>query len=186
MANTGIATENFILRQAQAKDCVAIRSVAQITWEATYAESVLKTNRTRMIATSYSDFALQRAFRREGHDNWFWVAESCPDQKIIGFAEVSIRSQSPHEAELTRIYVLPDWQRQGLGRSLVESLTAELKAMPGPLRPPRLFLAVAAHNQSAIAFYEQRGFQHKRDFEANLPGQVLAMREYVLSIDNNG
>src|SRR5689334_13776186 len=85
--------QNFIVRQARIADIKAIREVAHVTWEATYAESVLETNRMRVIANSYSDAALRRAFRRDGRDNWFWVAEATnsPKPAVIGFAEISLR-----------------------------------------------------------------------------------------------
>ncbi len=178
-----ISQQNYILRRARAADSAAIRAVAEVTWEATFAQSVREDNRARVIATSYSDEALRRAFRRIGRDNWFWVAESGQSHRaIIGFAEVSRRSSPYPDAELTRIYVLPGWQRQGIGQALLTTLLTELQALQPDLRPPRLFLAVAAHNQNAITFYEQRGFQHNRNFQANLPGQTLDMQEYVIEV----
>lgn len=181
-ASTG--QQNFIVRRARIADIKAIREVAHVTWEATYAESVSENNRARVIAHSYSDAALRRAFRRDGRDNWFWVAETTTDAipAVIGFAEITLREGLHPDAELTRIYVLPQWQRHGIGRAMLDALLRELKTLPPELRPPRLFLAVAAHNQRAIAFYEQRGFRHYREFQANLPGQMLAMQEYVIEV----
>ena len=86
------------------------------------------------------------------------------------------------DGELTRIYVKPDWQQHGVGRALVEALLADFRALPLSLKPPRLYLSVAADNQAAIHFYEKRGFQHSRDFQANLPGQRLAMCEYMIEV----
>ncbi|HEX2914047.1 MAG TPA: GNAT family N-acetyltransferase [Chloroflexia bacterium] len=183
-AETG--QQKFILRPARTSDIKAIREVARITWNITYAHSVSPSNRERVIASSYSDSSLRRSFSREGRDNWFWVAETPgnPDQpsQIVGFADIAVRPGAQPHAELTRIYVLPEWQRQGVGKALIDALLAELRALRPELRPPRLYLSVAAHNRQAIAFYEQRGFRHNRDFQASLPMQLLDMQEYVLDI----
>lgn len=173
----------FRLRPANLADTGRIQAVASVTWEATYTEIVLPEVRASFISNSYSDQSLRISISREGQDNWFWVAESTdPDHEMIGFAQVYLRPTIAPDAELTRIYVLPAWQKKGVGNALLEALIQELRALRPGLRPPRLYLSVAAENHQAIAFYEQRGFQFKSDFEANLPGQKLAMQEFVLEI----
>ena len=187
----------FRLRRALPEDSAAIRQVATETWNITYAQTVRSSNRERVISQSYSDTSLRRALRRADRDSWFWVVEqvqvdietevetetiSTSEPRLIGFAEVILRPGSQPDAELTRIYVLPEWQQRGVGRALVETLLSTLRQLEGDLRPPRLWLSVEAHNSRAIAFYERRGFQFFRDFYANLPGQLLDMQEYVLDI----
>jgi ribosomal protein S18 acetylase RimI-like enzyme len=120
-----------------------------------------------------------------GQDNWFWVAEVIPTgstPEIIGYAQVYLRPSIAPDAELTRIYLLPSWQNKGIGKALLEAIIEELRALRPGLRPPRLWLSVAAENYPAIRFYERRGFQRKKDFEANLAGQTVPMQEYVLEI----
>ncbi len=175
----------FGLRRATFKDSSAIRQVATQTWEVTYAQTVRSSNRERVISQSYSDAALRRTFRRANLDSWFWVVEAETEAEppaIIGFAEVILRPGPHPDAELTRIYVLPDWQGQGPGRALLETIVTTLRQLDPDLRPPRLWLSVEAHNARAKTFYEQRGFQFTRNFFANLPGQLLEMQEYVLEI----
>jgi ribosomal protein S18 acetylase RimI-like enzyme len=173
----------FRLRPARLAETGPVRAVARETWEATYAEILRPSVRATFITNSYSNEALRQSFSREGQANLFWVAEETgPNPRIIGFAEVYLRPSLAPDAELTRIYVLPAWQKKGVGKALLEALIQELRALRPGLRPPRLWLSVAAENHQAIAFYEQRGFQFNSDFEANLPGQTLAMQEYVLEI----
>jgi ribosomal protein S18 acetylase RimI-like enzyme len=175
--------DSFRLRPARLAETGPVRAVARETWEATYAEILRPSVRATFITNSYSNEALRQSFSREGQANLFWVAEETgPNPRIIGFAEVYLRPSLAPDAELTRIYVLPAWQKKGVGKALLEALIQELRALRPGLRPPRLWLSVAAENHQAIAFYEQRGFQFNSDFEANLPGQTLAMQEYVLEI----
>ena len=58
------------------------------------------------------------------------------------------------EATLFNIAVDPDWQRQGLGRQLLEHLIVELEKRD----VLTLWLEVRASNHAAIALYESLGF----------------------------
>ena len=177
---TTATEQKFILRRPRPADSGRVREIARETWEATYARNVLPSNRARIVSLSYSDEALRRAFRPSKRHQWFWLAEDAAGQ-VLGFAETVMRPGAI-DAELTRIYVLPSVQGQGLGRALVGALLADLRGLPPDLKPPRLYLSVAADNRAAIDFYEKRGFHHSRDFQANLPGQRLEMREYMIEV----
>jgi len=58
------------------------------------------------------------------------------------------------EATLFNIAVSPDYQRQGLGRALLEHIISELENRA----IATLWLEVRASNQAAIALYESLGF----------------------------
>ena len=53
---------------------------------------------------------------------------------------------------IATIGVLPTYQRQGIGRALLQACETQLKT-------PRLRLSVRASNLSAITLYEQEGFR---------------------------
>jgi ribosomal protein S18 acetylase RimI-like enzyme len=173
----------YVVRPARPDDIAAIQRVAREAWAATYAGIVYPEVQDNFINNGYAAPRLAQSISREGRDFWFKVAEITGDQpEIVGFAEVYLRPSLAPDAELTRIYLLPSWQKKGLGKALLESEIEELRALRPGLRPPRLWLSVAAENKKAIRFYEQRGFRFEKDFEATLPGQRLAMQEYVLEI----
>lgn len=173
----------FVVRPARPEDIGGIQRVARESWADTYAGIVFPEVQDNFIINGYAAPRLAQSIGRAGIDFWFKVAETTGDQpEIIGFAEVYLRPSLTPDAELTRIYLLPSWQKKGVGKALLENEIEELRALRPGLRPPRLWLSVAAENKKAIRFYEQRGFQFEKDFEANLPGQILAMQEYVLEI----
>ncbi len=58
------------------------------------------------------------------------------------------------EAEILSIGVAPDWQRAGLGKTLVEGLVRAAKRGEAT----RLFLEVAEDNAAALALYSKLGF----------------------------
>jgi ribosomal protein S18 acetylase RimI-like enzyme len=175
---------NYIVRRLRVGDAPAVRNVAEVTWEATYGATVLRSNRARLVANSYSDDALQKISRRNNRSHWFQVADAGTADApiIIGFAEALLRPGTRPDAELTRIYVLPGWQRRGVGQTLLDTLLIDLRSLERHLIPPRLYLSVAAHNAAAIRFYEARGFRYNRSYQANLPGQFLDMKEYFLEL----
>lgn len=173
----------FTVRPAQSSDAAAIRQVARASWAAAYAGIIFPEVQDIFLTNAYSDQALARSIGGEVQDFWFRVVETTSDHpEIIGFAEVYRRPSIAPDAALTRIYLLPAWQKQGVGRVLFETVLEEIRALRPDLRPPRLWLSVATRNAQAIRFYERRGFRLEKDFEANLPGQTVPMREYVLEI----
>ena len=182
-AETNVNKTEFRFRPARLEDAEAIQAVARETWEATYANIIRPEVRASFVDGGYSPQNLRQSISPERQDNWFWVAEAVSaTPEIIGFAEVYLRPTIAPDAELTRIYLRPAWQNKGIGKALLEALIQELRALRPGLRPPRLWLSVAAENSPAIAFYERRGFQRKKDFEANLFGQIVPMQEFVLEI----
>lgn len=170
------------IRLAAVGDEDAIRAVADYTWHATYADTVRPVNQERIIRQSYAPASLRRAFARIGKNIWFWVASDNQTGQIVGFAEVVLWAGPNSSAELTRIYILPKYQRYGIGAAFLDRVLDVLRSLEGDLRPPRLVLSVEAHNVSAISFYESRGFGLSREFVVPLTGQLLEMKEYVLKL----
>lgn len=94
---------------------------------------------------------------------------------VVGFVVVSaLTAVYPVEAELESIAVAPEWQRQGVGRALLEAAvewadkvgTAELR------------LEVRTGNVSARRLYEQNGFQAegiRRRYYANPVEDAVCM-----------
>jgi len=80
-----------------------------------------------------------------------FIAQVREPRVLAGFVIGRIAAD---EAEILSIGVAPEWQRRGIGRSMVEGLAraarrAEVK---------RLFLEVANDNKPAVALYESLGF----------------------------
>lgn len=76
------------------------------------------------------------------------------DGQMVGFVAGDPRP-SQGFSWIATIAVLPDYHRQGIGRSLLHACEKRLK-------PPRLRLSVRASNRAAITLYEQNGY-HTRD-----------------------
>lgn len=172
----------WVIRPARSADAEVVRDIAVRTWDVTYATTVDAPNRQRIIRQSYSTAGLRRSFERHGKNVWFWVAENRTTHQIAGFTEVVLWAGPQPTAELTRIYIMPEFQHQGLGQIFIETAIRTLKTLKSDLRPPRLVLSVEAHNAQAIKFYEARGFQFNKDFVLPFSNQILEMKEYELAL----
>jgi ribosomal protein S18 acetylase RimI-like enzyme len=160
------------LRLAGAQDAANIADVARRTWKDTYAEIILPANQERFLGRWYTPAALGEAMGRSG--SWFYVAAA--GEEVIGFAQFMMRED--RRGELTRIYVLPEWQQQGAGSHLLKEGLDAL-SMYGA---EEMFVHVEKDNAKGTGFYERRGFHRVRAFSLEFPEQKLETLEYVLSL----
>jgi len=165
---------NIDIRPAGVQDAAGIADVAQRTWNDTYAEIILPTTQERLLGRWYTPAALGEATGQS--DSWFYVA--VVEEKVIGFAQFVMRED--RRGELTRIYVLPEWQRQGVGGRLLGEGLASLLSHGAQ----EVFVHVERGNNKGIGFYESRGFHGVREFVVELPDQDLDLVEYTLSLES--
>ncbi|MCA3627935.1 MAG: GNAT family N-acetyltransferase [Methylobacterium sp.] len=139
------------IRSAESADIPAVRALLAATWHATY-DALFGAERVS---------AMTRAWHSEENLGREWEeAEAFPAKRIFlvageEHALVATASAVMLDAEtvnLTRLYVLPDHQRQRLGQSMLERC---LGHFPGARRAQ---LQVVAGNASAVAFYRRHGF----------------------------
>src|SRR5262249_1464888 len=82
--------------------------------------------------------------------------------------------QSAESVELTRIYVLPDKQRLGIGMRLLDAGLTEF----GEEGLKHVTVQVERENRNGRRFYERAGFAEPREFTHHVHGYVLALVEY--------
>ena len=73
------------------------------------------------------------------------------ERKMVGFVAGDPRN-SQQFSWIATIAVLPEYQRQGMGRALLRACEAQLST-------PRVRLCVRTDNGGAIRMYEQEGYQ---------------------------
>jgi ribosomal protein S18 acetylase RimI-like enzyme len=160
------------VRLAVAQDAVEIGNVARRTWNDAYAGIIPPENQERLLGRWYAPAALEKAIGRR--ESWFYVA--VVQGEVIGFAQFIMGENG--RGELTRIYVLPEWQRREVGSGLLREGLAALSTQGAG----EVFVHVEKGNARAIGFYERRGFHQVREFSAELPEQNLELLEYALSL----
>jgi ribosomal protein S18 acetylase RimI-like enzyme len=156
------------LRPLTEADIPLVRNVARSVWQATYAALISQAQIDYMLADRYAP-TLIRTQLDDAHHAWgiAWVGD-----EMAGFAHAKIQSPA---CKIEKLYILPNYQRQGLGRSLIN----EIKAFARGNAANRLWLQVNRHNTGAIAAYQQYGFvtREARVFDI---GGGFVMDDYVM------
>jgi diamine N-acetyltransferase len=159
------------VRLAVNQDAVGIINIARITWIDTYAGIILPENQERLLGKWYTPIANESTLLQG--ESWFYVAVI--RGQIIGFAQFISRSNT--WGELTRIYVLPEYQRQGIGHCFLKAGLASL-IKEGV---EEVFVEVEKDNAKGIDFNEREGFHPTRELSFELPGQSLKLIEFAKS-----
>lgn len=128
---------NFRLRQASADDAPIFYSVIDRTMR-------------EFIITTWGTWNEDRV-RRESHED-----SRSPHAQIILVDDISVGvfvvERFPTHIQIEQIYLLPEYQRMGIGTTLIKSMMFEAAQFKIPVR-----LRVMAANP-AKSFYERLGF----------------------------
>ena len=104
---------SVIIREATPNDIRALAELHVVTWNATYAPFLMNGPSVAVREQQWRE-----AFSKQD-GSWFCFVVETNDGKLVGFAK-GCRSDNPeYEGELNKIYLLRDYQRQGLGRRLI-------------------------------------------------------------------
>jgi diamine N-acetyltransferase len=141
------------IREATPKDALAIVKVLHQTWLDTYLNEELKITR-ETIDESYKDSyklenieKLQERIKNIPNNQKRLVAES--HGEIVAVSRGVIENDFN---ELKTIYVLPNFQGQGIGKKLWNEMLEFFD------NSKKIVLSVVTYNKNAIEFYKKLGF----------------------------
>ena len=159
---------SLLIRKAVEEDIPSIQEIAKITWAVTY-NFLPEGQMEYMLNWMYSDASLKEQMDK-GHQ--FFIAEL--NEKSIGFASVS--KEDNHLFKLNKLYVLPNIQKTGAGKALLQEVIHHTKKFSGT----ELQLQVNRNN-TAKEFYLKNGFEvmFEADFEI---GNGFFMNDYVMRL----
>lgn len=161
------------LRIATPADAPLIHRMAEEVFPQTYREILTPEQNDYMMDWMYSLPNLEKQMTEEHHT--YLLLEV--DGRAAGY--VSVQPQGKDLFHLQKIYVLPAYQGQGLGRCLFEAAVDYIrKQHPGPCR---MELNVNRHNR-AVGFYEHLGMRKVQ--EGDFPiGKGFFMNDYIMGMD---
>jgi ribosomal protein S18 acetylase RimI-like enzyme len=135
------------IRRAAIGDIPGIRSVLAVTWRDTYLSLLSESSIAKVTAEWHSPKVLEAEINRPS--TFLGVAESS-SHDIVGMV-----TTHSHEDVLliARLYVLPEFQRQGIGSALMEE---SYRAFP---QAQQVQLDVEEQNLKGRAFYRKLGFR---------------------------
>ncbi|MEI2301726.1 GNAT family N-acetyltransferase [Ensifer sp. MJa1] len=159
----------FFVRTASERDLEKVRALLVETWHATYDTfyGVEKVN--ELTQRWHSVPALKAKLARKQAE--FLVADDGRQLGGMGYAAMS--ESLPKTAVLHQLYVLPKYQRQGIGRDIFAELET---CFPDA---ERMRVEVEPQNLHALAFYRTHGFAEVGktascgDEQSGLPAIIL-------------
>jgi len=145
--------------------------VADDTWRATYAAILPEEAIGQFLVDAYALPAVE--WRIERADR-FEVAVSEAESSVVGFSEW-VAGSGDDELVWAATYVMPAWQRRGIGRTFLLSAVAAYRG-----RAARLLVVVAEANAAGLNFYRAMGFVPVERLESGIYGTPV--RELRLSM----
>lgn len=163
----------FTIRKATTADIPVINKLAWEIFPETYKNILTKEQTEYMMEWMYSPENLHKQMEEEGHIYYIAYEECEP----AGY--VSIQQEGEHLFHLQKIYVLPYFQKYGLGKLLFRKAMSAIKELhPAPCR---MELNVNRNNP-ALGFYEHIGMKKVR--EGDFPiGNGFYMNDYIMGIE---
>jgi len=134
------------IRAANESDLEPVRLLLRETWHQVY-DAILGPDGVAEVTGRWHAPALLREQLHQPHST-FLVAQRGKDLVGHGFAF----PREPATLVISRLYVRPGWQRQGIGSKLFAALTGPY---PGAAT---LWLFVAEANPRGLAFWRREGF----------------------------
>ena len=168
----------MIIRAATLDDIPMVRSMAEVVFRRTYADILSPEQMEYMMDWMYSAQSLTSQISAGGR--FFFVAEeNGMPAGYVSFENDGHLEDGRRLYHLQKLYVMPDFQKTGLGRRLLEYVKASLSA----LEPTgcRVELNVNRGNP-AVGFYEHMGMH--RDRQGDFPiGRGFYMNDYIYAFD---
>ncbi|OAP40419.1 GCN5 family acetyltransferase [Sinorhizobium glycinis] len=162
----------FFVRTASERDLEQVRALLVATWHATYDSFYGVDKVEELTAKWHSVDALRARLQKKNAE--FVVADNGREIAGMGFAAMS--DALPKTIILHQLYVLPRYQRQGIGRDMFAELET---CFPDA---ERMRLEVEPQNLHALAFYRAHGFSEVGttpncgDEQSGIPALILEKR----------
>ncbi|NBI30174.1 GNAT family N-acetyltransferase [Chengkuizengella marina] len=157
------------IRKMKKEDIHQVQQVAKISWNYTYEGVIPLEIQESFLKSAYNDEMMQRRLER----SFFFVSED--DGKIIGFASFSPLKEGG-EVELGAIYLYPEYQKMGIGTSLLQE---GIKSIDGVMK---IFVNVEKDNKIGKNFYTTKGFEVISEFDDDFDGHILKTVRMVLKV----
>ena len=145
-----------------------LKKLAETIWPSTYQNIITQRQMLYMIDRSYNPAVLKVQLAQGGK---IWVAKH--KDQIIGYAH--IQPESSVKAKVDKLYVLPEYQNQGVGKQLMEII--DHYATVNLIQ--RVILRVNKLNSKAIKAYLKYGFRITESVIQDI-GSGFVMDDYIM------
>ena len=164
-----------MIRRASVEDIPSIRAMADIAFRDTYKDILSPEQMEYMMDWMYSEANLRDQMESRG--DVFCIEEG---RGYVSFRPDGSAGDGRKLFHLEKLYVLPRWQKTGLGRKLFDRAVAEMRDAAGG-SPLRVELNVNRSNP-AVSFYEHLGMVKDRTGDFPIGGGFF-MNDYIMAKD---
>lgn len=152
---TVVEGEKLQFKVGCSKDANALSRLGRKTFTQTYAEYNTDKNLRKYLKASFSRKSTLEQLEDDG--NFFLIARL--NDRDVGYAKLRENNKPFHDksinaVELERIYVLEEYQGEGIGENLLDKCLAFAKLRKYPV----MWLGVWENNLKAVKFYQTQGF----------------------------
>lgn len=137
------------IKTAKKEQIPHIIKLAEELWPETFASILTAKQITYMMEMMYSPDSLEKQMN-DGHQ-YAIVSEN---NENIGYVSYEINHNNTNKTKIHKLYILPDRQRKGIGKIVIDYVAHEAKKS----KNNALFLNVNKYNESAIGFYQKHRF----------------------------
>jgi len=155
-----------MIRQTTLQDISIVQQIARLSRNATYKHIIPDYVQDIILEKTYSSMMLAKQLEK----SIFLMAEY--NNKPIGFASFT-RVDEDGDAELTAIYILPEYQKLGFGKQLIEAGLSKMT------NGKQLFVYIESDNLNARLFCEEFGFELLEEFYEYLEDHLISTSKYV-------
>ena len=167
-----------MIRIASAEDIASIQSLAKTAFRKTYARILSPAQMEYMMDMMYSRGSLEKQMTAE--DNRFFIEDG---RGYVSFRPDGRTEDGRPRFHLEKLYVVPEYQKTGLGRKLFETVVREAGLLAAG-EGYRIELNVNRENP-AVNFYEHIGMY--KDRQGDFPiGEGFYMNDYIMAMDLPG
>ncbi|MFD1848567.1 GNAT family N-acetyltransferase [Oceanobacillus bengalensis] len=159
---------DFLIRKMLITDISQVQDVAMKSWNATYDGIIPLEMQNNFLESAYNDEMMKKRVQH----SFILVAEV--NGMIVGFSNFSQVSHG--KADLSAIYLYPEYQGKGIGTALlyigIENLDSARE----------IYIDVEKENSIGRTFYEAKGFEVVKEFDDNFDGHILQTIRMVLKV----
>ena len=160
---------NYLIREMVKEDKKQVQEAVKKSWNATYEGIIPIEIQDNFLNGAYNDEMMKRRLEH----SLMLVAEA--DDTILGFANFTPVNKK-NQTELSAIYLLPEYQGEGIGSALLNAGIEKLKDVK------EIHLDVEKENTIGTTFYKAKGFKVVKEYDDNFDGHILKTVRMVLTL----
>jgi ribosomal protein S18 acetylase RimI-like enzyme len=152
------------------RDAEQAHELLKTTWRETYAGLLPET----IISSAEKVWHSTDTLRRQMKNRTVFFAGCKDDGELV--ALVRAADAGDGTIRVFQLYVLPSWQRRGLGTLLLDHVKEQFP------KATKMVLEVAVGNDNAISFYRKYGFSFPRETTMDIDGYQIRNVEATLDL----